>query len=305
MSASDESRTTAHPATAAATVVILRDGAMGPAVLMLRRRQSLADFGGLWAFPGGKVETADRAYAAWLRSQTAPAVAADLFATAAEAASSSSVLAAIRETFEETGLLFAEGWESASTERFQRHRSDWQVAVARDATAFEALMMAEALRPGTQSLHYWSRWLPPHDIPRRFDTDFFMALAPADQEPMADLGEATDLRWVALGDVASPELDCAPVTRLALLDLRRRYLTCGSLDALLAHVKTAPVRTIQTCRTEIHGEAYVLFPWDDAYHTCGGAGDPWTDAELADMAELPSRLPIQDGLFRTKTVPET
>jgi 8-oxo-dGTP pyrophosphatase MutT (NUDIX family) len=305
MIALDESLPTANPATAAATVVILRDGAMGPAVLMLRRRQSLADFGGLWAFPGGKVETADRAYAAWLRSQTPPAVAADLFATPAESAPSSSVLAAIRETFEETGLLFAEGWAAASAERFQRHRSDWQVAVARDATAFEALMTAETLRPATQALHYWSRWLPPHDIPRRFDTDFFMALAPTDQEPLADLGEATDVRWVALADVASPQLDCAPVTRLALLDLRRRYTQSGSLPALLAHVQTAPTHTIQTCRTEIHGEAYVLFPWDAAYHTSGGAGDPWTDAELADMADLPSRLPIQDGLFRTKTAPAT
>jgi hypothetical protein len=200
--------------------------------------------------------------------------------------------------------LYAEGWETVSAERFQRHRSDWQVAVARDANAFEALMTAEALRPATQALHYWSRWLPPQDIPRRFDTDFYMALAPIDQEPLADLGEATHVRWVALADVESPELDCAPVTRLALLDLRRRYAQCGSLPALMAFVQSAPLLTIQTCRATIDGASYVLFPWDTEYGTYGGVSDPWTDAEVAEMAELPSRLPIQDGLFRTKTASE-
>ena len=298
MTSSDESTPAVIPATAAATVVVLRDGAHGPEVLLQRRLPTLPDFGGLWAFPGGKVEPADRAYAAWLLSQAPPAVAEDLFAPLGEvgvleSAPAGARLAAIREAFEETGLLYAEGWTALSVERFQRHREDWRVAIARDATAFEALMSAEGLRPATHALHYWSRWLPPLDLPRRFETDFFVALAPDAQEPLPDLTEASDVRWVPLAQVDSPDLPCPPVTRIALLDLRRRYAACGSLAAVIHHVRDTPVLTIQTVRAVLDGVAYVLFPWDAAY-TAPSEPAAWTDSECAMMADLPSRLPITD-----------
>ena len=147
----------ASPPIAAATLIVLREGASETEVLMLRRQHALNAFGGLWVFPGGKIEAADRTYAAWLAALTDTLPATDLFTSvpggAPDMGSHASRVAAIRETFEETGLLYVSVADPPFGPRYQRHREDWRIAVARDAHAFEALLEAEKAKPDLRALH--------------------------------------------------------------------------------------------------------------------------------------------------------
>jgi 8-oxo-dGTP pyrophosphatase MutT (NUDIX family) len=293
------------PIIAAATIVMLRNGPNGPEVLMLQRLESLNAFGGLWVFPGGKVEAADRVQAGSLQAPQDALRSRDLFSTFtgeyALKEEQTSRVAAIRETFEETGLLYAETVEATFSQRYARHREDWRVAVARDASAFAALLTAEGVQPDLQALHYWIRMVPPRDIPRRFDTDFFLAHAPEGQEPIADLNESMTVRWVPFTQAEPEQINCAPVTRIVLLELRLRYQQYGSLESFITAARQDPCRILYTRRGLFDGVMYAFFPWDPHYAEVSGDGDLWTAPACARMDGLPGRLPIQDGLFSTNT----
>jgi 8-oxo-dGTP pyrophosphatase MutT (NUDIX family) len=284
----------------AATVLVLRDGTSGPEVLMLHRQKSLAAFGGYWVFPGGKVDEADRRYAAWLRT----AAEDDLEAAMLGAEEGDlpdllpSLIAAIRETFEETGLLYAHTGAGAFAERYQRHAADWRVALARDPSALETLLVAECARPHWEALAYWTRWLPPTDLPQRFETDFYLACAPEGQQAIVDTGEAVELRWVAVHSDDWLSFKTAPVTAFMLEFLRARLHVHGSSAALIAALRTEPLPPMMPLRLVENALRYAVLPWDAAYPALAGADFPlWSEAACTAMAGLPSRLVIPDDLL--------
>lgn len=284
----------------AATVLVLRDSPVGAQVLLMRRPASMS-FGGYWVFPGGKVNEADRRYAAWLRAEEADPRDAgdDLFAVPAPPEPLAALLAAVRETFEETGLLFVRTLNPTFAERYERFVADWRVAVHRDPSALEALLVAERARPHWEALAFWTRWLPPGDLAQRFDTDFFLARAPAGQRAVPDPGEADELRWLTVAGADWEPLKTAPVTRFMLLQLRARLPAAGSVEALVAAVRAAPMPPLVPLRLVEAGVRYAVLPWDPAYRSLEGADErPWSAAEQAAMAGLPSRLVIPDDLVR-------
>lgn len=209
----------ADPATPrnAATVMLLRPAAgeeqrrAGFEVYMLRRKPSMAFAPGAYVFPGGSVDQRDAdeevAWAGpgvdhWGRVFDAPPELARAL-----------VCAAVRETFEESGVLLAgpspdtvvadttaEDWET------DRHALlDRSVSLAEMLAKRSLILRSDLLRP-------WSRWITPAVEPRRFDTRFFAAALPAGQRTRDVGGEASAVEWISPADA----LDAGRARRIQL-----------------------------------------------------------------------------------------
>jgi 8-oxo-dGTP pyrophosphatase MutT (NUDIX family) len=191
----------AEPATPrdAATVMLLRPAAGvsgGFEVYMLRRKPSMAFAPGAYVFPGGSVDQRDAdEEVAW----AGPGVDrwGELFDAPAELARAL-VCAAVRETFEESGVLLA--GPSAGTVVADTTGEDWEAD--RQALLDRSMSLAEMLaRRGlilrSDLLRPWSRWITPKLEPRRFDTRFFAAALPAGQRTRDVGGEAAAVQWIA------------------------------------------------------------------------------------------------------------
>jgi glyoxylase-like metal-dependent hydrolase (beta-lactamase superfamily II)/8-oxo-dGTP pyrophosphatase MutT (NUDIX family) len=164
---------------AAATVVLLRPGRAGLEVLLTRRPSSMAFAPEMHVFPGGRVDPADADPALTSRSVLSATEAADaLGGDLAPAAALATHVAAIREVFEEAGVLLADardGTRIASARAVSAARS---ALVGGDA-GFATIAAELDLRLRTDWLAPLSRWVTPPILPRRFDARFFAALLPA------------------------------------------------------------------------------------------------------------------------------
>jgi 8-oxo-dGTP pyrophosphatase MutT (NUDIX family) len=178
--------TAKNPATprAASTILLLRDGPTGLEVFMVVRHHEIDFASGALVFPGGRMEAAD----AELAREGAP------FADGLDGTARALRIAAIREAFEECGVLLA---RPAGEERFVPAER----ASALDRSApFAGLMARERLLPATDALVPFARWITPAFLPKRFDTHFFLALAPPDHALAHDGRETVDSLWIAPRD---------------------------------------------------------------------------------------------------------
>lgn len=207
----------------AASVVLLRDSAEGLQTLLLRRHGNAAVLGGAWVFPGGKVDAQDAA-AAMLAQLDRPASALHARlgepALAPEAAAALFVAAA-REAAEESGLLFL---QRQGQERAERHAS--ACARLRGGEPLAALLAEYGALLDTDALHPWTRWITPRRpavMTKRFDTRFFMAVAPPEQAVQQDDYEVTEARWMtpraALRQYQAGQIELAPPQVYSLLQL--------------------------------------------------------------------------------------
>jgi len=199
----------------AASLLLLRDGDVGLEVLMLRRAERDGDpRSGAAVFPGGVLDARDRA--AHVHT-TSPDDAAWSQALLLDAGGLDYAVAALRETFEEVGLLLAEREVDLTA------LDAWRNALQTGRSGIAELCVAESLRLDTAALAYHSHWLTPPGAPKRFDTRFFAAAAPAGQVAVADEGEALELMWLTPVAALEPAhgLKLLPVTRRTLMDLGR------------------------------------------------------------------------------------
>ena len=145
-----------------------------------------------WVFPGGRIDRAD--FRAPFGSDLRPEVAARLAKTAPPPRARALALAAVRETFEEAGLLLATS------------------APSRPAAGPWREFLANGALPDLSALDFIARAVTPPAAPKRFDARFFMADAERllSLTPLADCGELEEIAWVALGDALA-------------LDLRQRH----------------------------------------------------------------------------------
>ena len=195
----------------AATLVVFRDPGTGPEVLMIRRSSRMAFAGGAFVFPGGAVDPDDHALAAaWPGSP----------------AWNAARVAAVRETLEETGLLIG---------------IDRPVTAA-DAMAARADLLAGMTFPDLLSDRGWTiahedivpfaRWVPPIEVPRRFDTRFFIAdLGSGAVDLCADGTETTDHVWARPDDFIA-QADAGEVQ--VIFPTRMNLLRLGALGSFAA-----------------------------------------------------------------------
>jgi 8-oxo-dGTP pyrophosphatase MutT (NUDIX family) len=193
------------PATpsAAATLVLLRERPGGSVeVLLIQRHRASRVAGGDYVFPGGKIEADDNPpdAARWCAGFD-PAAAARRLGLGTDAqAALGYLVGAIRETFEEVGILLA--YEAGGqpvrvdTQRFAEYRR----ACDANNRAFWDMVKTEALVLATDRLTYFAHWITPEESAARFDVRFFAAETPAGQAAVADEREIVDVRWLAPGE---------------------------------------------------------------------------------------------------------
>jgi 8-oxo-dGTP pyrophosphatase MutT (NUDIX family) len=171
----------------AATVVLVRDGAAGLEVFLLRRVPGLAVAPGMSVFPGGSVDPSDAEPVPWIGP---PPASWTTVLGADESLVRSLVSAAVRETFEESGVLLA---DSPGTQADR-------VALERHEISLADVLLKNGLSVRADLLTPWAHWITPDSEPRRHDTRFFLAAMPVGQKTSDGAREAEIAEWVRPAD---------------------------------------------------------------------------------------------------------
>lgn len=271
------------PIRPAATVMLVRDVASAGAggdieVFMMRRTTKAAFAGGMYVFPGGAVDPADGTDDV---SQLCDGV-TDVEASRQLGIGTGGLaywIAAIRECFEEAGVLLARV-EGGSTVRFDDPAVADRFAVFRRQVhsgelGIVSLCRDEGLRLETDGIFYVSNWITPFGETRRFDTRFFVTSAPVDQEPLHDDHETVDSLWVrprsALEQAQAGELLMLPPTMASLAFLAAHRSVESVLTAAGAIDSPPPI--LPKIKFENGRMVDLLMPGDpgyDAYETGDG-----------------------------------
>jgi 8-oxo-dGTP pyrophosphatase MutT (NUDIX family) len=173
----------------AATILLVRDGPTGLEVFMVQRHHKIDFATGAMVFPGGKIEVGDADPRLRDRCTGAEALDADALAVR---------VGAIRETFEECGVLLARPRRATALVAADRLRSlegRWRDRLNRDEAGLVDVVLAEDLELACDLLVPFAHWVTPEMVPKRFDTYFFLVAAPPDQVALHDGGESVDSVW--------------------------------------------------------------------------------------------------------------
>ena len=251
-----------NPVRAAASVVLLRDGDSGLEVFLLKRHGLSDVLGGAYVFPGGKVDLADAALNidAHLDVPARALHAALNEPDLDELGAAVLFVAALREVFEESGVLFAQAANAAPAAQA------WQLL--REGRAFEEVLAMLSLRLEASRLHPWSRWITPAVggvIRKRFDTRFFLAAVPAGQVARHDNHEATESAWLtpraALQQYWDGRIELAPPQIMSLAHLSRH----DSVDGALAQARERPPPLVLPEPFEQDGARIICYPGDERH----------------------------------------
>jgi 8-oxo-dGTP pyrophosphatase MutT (NUDIX family) len=282
----------------AATIMLVRDTPSGGApsleVCMVRRHLNSDFVGGAYVFPGGKVDDADRSP----KAEDVCVGRTDAEASATLGISSGGLafwIAALRECFEEAGVLLAYGegdtsrrhLDLADGERHGRLQA-MRAAVNAGTVAFVDACVHESVRLAIDRVHYFSHWITPEPAPKRYDTRFFVAALPPDQHPVHDDYETVDTVWVrphdALARARAGEFDLIFPTMKNLEALGRAATTAELLTATAA-LKAVPT-VLPRVVTDERG-VRLLLPGDAGYDDAGiavaraGRGRTMSASELS------------------------
>lgn len=240
----------------AATIILLRDE---PAfeVLMVERHADIAFAGGALVFPGGRIDAGDH-HPDWRdhcdgldefpQEQHAPRV------------------AALREAFEETGLLIARRDGDLISTDEARALALWRKKIENDDALFLAMIRQENLRLDMRGLQSFARWRPSKEAGhRRYDTWFFVARAPAGQVASPDGGEATEIVWtppaeaLKARDRGERKMIFPTSRNVELLNVS------NSTDDVLERSLKRRLRIVEPAIVERNGRMYVTIPDDLGY----------------------------------------
>lgn len=252
--------TVTSPPVDAASVLLLRDSAQGLQVLLLRRHHHSKVLGGAYVFPGGKLDAEDCTPESLACLHEPPA---QLHARLQEASLPTAVaaglyMAALREAFEECGVLAGQDDQGPA---FASRLRDLGVA-----HSWHASLRASAQALHTQALFPWSRWITPRQpsvTNKRFDTRFFLARVCDGQEAAHDNHETTDSVWLtpeqALRRFANNDIELAPPQIMSLYDLKVHH----SVNEALAEAKTRkPVLIEPEAFDDERGQRVICYPGD-------------------------------------------
>lgn len=244
----------------AATVVLLRPGADGSEVYLLRRQTSMAFAGGMCVFPGGGVDPRDfddELVDRGLWAGPTPAEWAERLGCD-EPKARALVCAAVRETFEESGVLLA----GAGVDEVVADTTgdDWEidrVALETRELSMTAFLEKRSLVLRTDLLGAWSGWLTPVFEPRRFRTWFFVALLPEGQLTRDVSSEAASVTWAgaleAVEQVEQEQILMMPPTWLTCLDVAQH----PDPDAVLTEAQGRRVEMF-TPEVVVDGDDHIL-----------------------------------------------
>ena len=250
--------TSPRPAT---SVLLLRqaDAGGGLEVFMLVRNPQIGFCPGALVFPGGKVEGDDGH--ALLRARCSGAQSLDDDELRFR-------IAGLRELFEESGILLARRTGSCQLlpgSELDALRARWQTPLQADASIFIELLETEDLQLAVEQLEPFAHWVTPAFLDKRFDTRFFLAVAPTGQQARHDGSEAVESLWIAPqqaleeGDAGRHSLVFVTAQNLRL------FQGIDSLEQALAMARQRPRCSVQPWLEEIDGIRHLCIPEDAGY----------------------------------------
>ena len=225
------------PARPAATVVLVRDCETGPEVLLLQRHHASGFVPGAYVFPGGRVDEEDAMPALKERAGALADVANPAL---------SYWMAAIREVFEETGVLLAADATGrvAPDATAEPRLAEWRDKLLGRRATLGDLLEAQGLLPSVAEMVYCGHWITPVAEPRRYDTRFFLARLPQGHSVAVDVREMTDAVWItpeeALRRFQEGGLPMVFPT-VKMLEMLAGY---GSVSELMAALRDQPVHAV-------------------------------------------------------------
>ena len=237
----------------AATVVILRDAAPGIEVYLVKRSRAVDFMAGAHVFPGGRLDKDDSSASACALLSAGTAALQERLGEPLPAMHAAGLfVAAIRETFEEAGLLFG------------RLGAGWNMSDARHAVAGGAQFTTMVESIDGAALVPWVRWVTPEISPKRFDARFFLARAPEGQVPRVDGREATEGLWIAPAEAMTRWEDgsmlLAPATAKSIEMLAAYSTVAAALKDAVR--RTPPVAMPVVWNDKESGRAYISLPGD-------------------------------------------
>lgn len=274
----------------AATVLIVRDGLEGLEVFMVRRNLNSDFVGGAYVFPGGAVDPGDRHH------QLDPLCEGRSDADASarlgiDAGGLAFWVAAIRESFEEAGVLLAydlDGYVDLDADHSSQRWRDHRRQVDLGQLTMTDLCRLEGLRLAVDGMHYFGHWITPEGAPRRYDTRFFLAAAPANQTPLHDDKEVIANEWLrpaeGIARVERGELTMMPPT-ISSLKAIARFETAD--EVLAAATEITDVPTICPRVVSYDGGVRIVLPGDPDYDAPQGVPDRSIDwMRVADSRQV-------------------
>lgn len=277
------------PPAKSATVVVLRDAADDIEVFLLRRHGRSDVLGGAFVFPGGKSDPEDAGWADRLDRPPAQLHAQLGEPDLGEQEAAALFVTAIRELFEETGVLLADVTPAQASRAW---------ALLRQGTHFDELLAPMGLRLSASLLHPWSRWITPRlsSVTRkRFDTRFFVATLPPGQLARHDEHEATEGVWLspraALRAYWEARIELAPPQILSLNHLARHRTAASVVEA--AQARRPPC--IRPEPRDMDGARVLCYPGDPLHSECqqhlpGPTRLTWRQGRFEPDAGLPILL---------------
>ena len=266
--------TVTTPPLPAATVMMLRDTEQGMEVFLLKRHGLSDVLGGAYVFPGGKVDPGDTLLDMDAHlDQRLPDLHQALDEDDIDTLTAAGLyVAAVREVFEESGVLFAHRnsrrepgqTPSAETSGDTAADSPWLSATSA-GEAFDGLLAQHGLRLHTQALQPWSRWVTP-TVPsmmrKRFDTRFFVAIAPSHQTARHDNRETVESVWLApraaLEQYWRGDIELAPPQIMSLAHLSRY----GSAQEAMNAARQRKPAVIRPEPFDMEGTRVLCYPGD-------------------------------------------
>jgi 8-oxo-dGTP pyrophosphatase MutT (NUDIX family) len=225
------------PVRDAATVVLVRDGAEGPEVYLLRRHARMAFAPGQAVFPGGGVDPRDREVEVSWAGPPAAEWAVRLRCDGPTARGL--ICAAVRETFEESGVLLA--GDAADTVVADTTGAEWEadrLALESREQSLADLLRRRGLVLRSDLLGAWAHWITPGFEPRRYDTRFFVAVLPAGQRTRDVSSESDAVAWMrpldALDAVRDGRLAMMPPTEQTCVEIAELGCAADALPAAAA-----------------------------------------------------------------------
>ncbi|MBR1223156.1 NUDIX hydrolase [Bradyrhizobium sp. U87765 SZCCT0131] len=248
------------PARLASTMLLLREGAAGMEIFMVVRHHEIDFASGALVFPGGSVEPGDRDIAGrpelWSGGD---GIDPDLLALR---------IGGVRETFEECGVLLARPKGSQALIGAERLRvlDAARGDIEAGKLSFADLVAGENLVLALDLLVPFAHWITPTRMPKRFDTHFFLAVAPADQVAVHDGKEAVDSVWIgprqSLDEAKSGRFKILFPTERNLIKLARSQTAAEAL----ARARSEPVVTVMPEMTKGEGgQRQLRIPKDAGY----------------------------------------
>ncbi len=222
----------------AATVLLLRESGDGMEIFMVQRNRQIEFSSGALVFPGGSMDPGDREIAVD-RALIPESASLDADAAAIR-------IAGVRETFEESGIMLARprGFDALVPAARVVALEPQRAALDEGKISFADILRQSALLPAIDLLVPFARWITPVNMPKRFDTHFLLALAPADQIGKHDGNESVDSVWLspkaALESAASGRFNLPFPTIRNLIKLGK----LGTAQAAMDFARSTPVVTV-------------------------------------------------------------